>query len=348
MKDSTQINEVYHADCLDFLRSYTGPKIDLIYLDPPYFLEREFKLDAREQHTSFKKGWSDSDHDARMSQIIGSSTHPNMVNYLSWLHSRLEIAAEHLSDTGSIFLHIGSREAPYVGLLMDHVFGFKNWRSTITWQRSHPHNNMTKSLGNVSDMIFYYTKSNAFTFNLLYTAHDEKYLSNSFNNKDDVGNYALAPIIQERSRAGHFYSFNNFVPPNGWRVREPELIRLSKLGYIHWGTNRPYKKVYLHESQGALLQNIWSDIHNITRTELDKRHYPTQKPLALLERIISLASEPGDLVFDPFAGSGTTCVAAKKLGRSWLGCDISSDAIKVANHRLSLLDQDLTGESTLF
>lgn len=199
---------------------------------------------------------------------------------------------------------------------------------------------MTKSLGNVADFIYYYSKSSDFTFNLQYTAHDEKYLANSFNNKDERGNYALAPIIQERTRTGHFYEFNGITPPNGWRVKEVELERLESLGYIHWGANRPYKKVYLEETQGALMQNIWTDIYNITRTDLDKRHYPTQKPLKLLERIVALSSNEGDLIYDPFCGSGTTLVAAAKLGRKILGTDISADAIEIAARRLSILEEE--------
>ena len=104
---------------------------------------------------------------------------------------------------------------------------------------------------------------------------------------------------------------------------------------VHWGTNRAYKKVYLAEAMGAALQNIWSDIHNITRTEIDNRKYPTQKPVKLLERIVQLSSNVGDLVFDPFCGSGTTLLAAVKHGRSALGTDISDEAINIAKVRIA-------------
>jgi len=322
------------ADCLDFLRAYNGPSFDLVYLDPPFFLNREFKLEANLDNFKFQGGWT-KDHIHEIAEsIAGGSENLNLVNYLSWLCERLVLIHQHLAKTGSIFLHIGTREAPYVSILLDRIFGFSNWRSTITWQRSHPHNNMTKSVGNVSDFIFYFSKSEKYKFNLLYTAHDEKYLKNSFKNTDEKGPYALAPIIQERSREGHVYEFRGITPPYGWRVKQEELERLVEANYIHWGSNRPYKKVYLSETQGALLQNIWTDIHNITRTEIDSRKYPTQKPIKLLERIISLASNEGDLVYDPFCGSGTTLVAAKKLGRIFLGTDISADSIDLTNQRL--------------
>lgn len=333
-------------DCLDFLANYEGQKFDLVYLDPPFFLNREFKLEATSDKAKFQGGWTEQDIHKFAEEIVGASGPQNLVNYLSWLLIRIIEIHRHLAETGSIYLHIGTREAPYVSLLLDRVFGFNNWRSTITWQRSHPHNNMTKALGNVADFIYYYSKSSEFTFNLQYTPHDEKYLANSFNNKDEKGNYALAPIIQERSRQGHFYEFNGVTPPNGWRVKESELKRLSDLGYIHWGTNRPYKKVYREETQGALMQNIWTDIYNITRTDIDKRHYPTQKPLKLLERVIALSSNEGDLVYDPFCGSGTTLVAAAKLGREYLGTDISSDAIEVAAGRLAILKKEQEEQSS--
>jgi len=337
-KEGQELSGPVKADCLDFLSNYTGPKFDLIYLDPPFFLNREFKLEALKDNVRFQGGWTKEHIHELALQIVGDKESKNLVNYLSWLIERLVLLHEHLAESGSLFLHIGTREAPYVSLLLDRIFGFGNWRSTITWQRSHPHNNMTKSVGNVSDFIFYYSKSEKYSFNLQYTPHDEKYLKNSFRNSDEKGNYALAPIIQERSRDGHFYEFNGVTPPYGWRVKQQELEKMHEANQIHWGSNRPYKKIYLSETQGALLQNIWTDIHNITRTEVDARRYPTQKPIKLLERIVSMASNEGDLVFDPFCGSGTTLVAAKKLNRRFLGTDISEDSIQITNERLALVE----------
>lgn len=326
--------DIFQKDCLDFLADYDGPKFDLIYLDPPYFLSREFSLEAASNKLSFKGDWKDQEVHSLAESIAGATKNESLVKYLSWLYPRIELMHKHLSETGSFFLHIGTREAPYTNVLLDEIFGMKNWRSTITWQRSHPHNNMSKSLGNVSDFIFYYSKSNDYTFNLLHTPHDEVYLSNSFSNEDENGPYALAPVIQERSRKGHFYEYKGVTPPFGWRVRKESLENLDKEGRIHWGSNRAYKKVYLHEAKGAALQNIWSDIYNITRTEVDRRKYPTQKPLKLLERIIELASNEGDLVYDPFCGSGTTLVAAAKLKRRLVGNDISAEAVKLTTKRV--------------
>jgi site-specific DNA-methyltransferase (adenine-specific)/adenine-specific DNA-methyltransferase len=336
---SFELNQAHLGDCLDFLSKYNGPKFDLIYLDPPYFLSRDFSLEAKENSISFKGDWKNHEIDKLVQDIAGITNNTSLVKYLSWMYPRLKLMHQHLSDTGSFFLHIGTREGPYLNILLDEIFGMSNWRSTITWQRSHPHNNMKKSLGNVSDFIYYYTKSSKYTFNLLHTPHDEVYLTNSFSNEDERGPYALAPVIQERARKGFFYEYKNITPPNGWRIRIESLKALDEDGRIHWGSNRAYKKVYLDEAKGAALQNIWSDIYNITRTEVDSRKYPTQKPIKLLERIIELTTNSGDLVFDPFSGSGTTLVAGYSLGRKVLGTDISQDAIEITNGRIQKISE---------
>lgn len=321
------------GDCAEVL-----PRIeevfDLVYLDPPFFLGREFRLEANREDTSFQGSWDDGDPHEQVVRLLGNAVEPGMLQYLSWLYRRLEVIHACMSKSSSVFVHVGIREATYLTPLMDHLFGSKQWRSTITWQRSHPHNNVTRSLGNVSDFILYYTMGKQYTFNVQYTAHDEKYLRNSFRNQDERGYYALAPIIQERSRMGHMYSHRGYTPPNGWRVKEQKLLELDSQNLIHWGTGRPYKKIYKDEAMGAALQNIWTDVHNITRTEVDRRKYPTQKPLPLLERIIRMSSNEGDLVLDPFCGSGTTLVAAARTGRRFVGVDLNPDAVMVAKERL--------------
>lgn len=333
-----QVPELVRGDCLEVLSGGIPRKADLVYLDPPFFLNREFHLDVRRSDTRFKGDWLEQEVLDHISHISKLNSTKGLDAYLSWLYERLVAIKRSMTSDGSIFLHIGTREAPAVSLVLDELFGSSNWRSTITWQRSHPHNNVTRSLGNVSDFILYYSMSERFTFNVLHTPHDEKYLNNSFNNSDERGHYALAPIIQERARKGNLYEYNGYVPPNGWRVKKEELERLDREGRIHWGANRPYKKIYLEDAKGAPLQNIWTDLSNITRTEIDRRRYPTQKPLRLLERIVQMASNPGDLVLDPFCGSGTTLVAARSLGRDIFGIDISDDALKVAAERLAEVD----------
>ncbi len=323
---------VHQGECLDFLRQYEGPPFDLVYLDPPFFLDKKF------EHTigsdlSFRRGWDSESESASCSARLAPHN-DELRQYLEFLERRLRKVYEHLSPTGSFFLHIGQSEGAYLKCILDDIFGIKMYRTTITWQRSHPHNNVKFAVGGTSDFIYYYTKSDNFTFNLQYTPHDEVYLANCFHHEDENGPYALAPVLQEKSRRGHKYEINGFSPTYGWRIRLETYLAYEKAGRIHWGANRPYKKIYLHEAKGTPLQNIWTDVYNITRTEKDRRLYPTQKPEKLLERIVLMASKEGDLVFDPFCGSGTTIIAAERLGRSGLGVDVSPAAIEVAKVRL--------------
>lgn len=332
-------NKIFLGDNLQVLRDeISSNSVDLIYLDPPFFINRAFKLHAKDNTIGFQGDWQDSASTELTASITKGNANPKLAQFLSFLHARILELHRVLSPKGSLFLHIGPDEAPYVRLLLDAVFGMPNHRATITWQRSHPHNNVTSSLGNVSDLIYYFTKSNDFTFNLLHTEHDETYLANSFNNEDEKGRYALAPIIQEKSRKGNLYEYKGVTPPNGWRVKIETLKAFDAENLIHWGSNRPYKKIYLEGAKGAPLQTIWSDIYNITRTEIDKRHYPTQKPLKLLERIVALSSNEGDLVLDPFCGSGTTLVAAHMTGRQWIGIDANPEAVEIANQRLKMAE----------
>ena len=333
-----------HGDCLDVLRARGGRPFDLVYLDPPYFLDREFALEQGSK-VGFSGEW-EGHEDALYATIAADAGAPRLGAYLAWLDARLRAIREHMAATASILVHLGPRESAYARLVLDRVFGLESWRATITWQRSHPHNNLKRSLGNVSDHILYYTRSRRFTFHLQHTPHDETYLSNCFSHADEVGEYALAPIVQERSRKGHRYTFRGVTPPHGWRVRRETLQAYDEAGRIHWGKNRAYKKVYLHEAKGAPLQTIWTDVANITRTQQDRRRWPTQKPLALLERIVRMSSNPGDLVLDPFCGSGTTLVAAARLGRDAVGIDASQEALAVARARLDSPEAALQEEPT--
>lgn len=325
------------GDCLDRLATYAGPPFRLVYLDPPYFLEREFALEQGSK-VSFAGRWQ-AVPDGLYTALAAAAGAPRLAAYLAFLDERLRRVHELLAPDGSLFLHIAPREGAYVRLVLDRIFGLENWRATITWQRSHPKNNIKSALGHVSDHIYYYTRSNEFTFNVLHTPHDETYLANSFSQRDETGEYALAPIVQERSRKGHHFTYRDHTPPHGWRVRRETLEAYERAGLVHWGKNRPYKKIYLHEARGAPLQTIWTDLPNITRTARDRRRYPTQKPVALLERIVGLASDPGDLVLDPFCGSGTTLVAAQRLGRRSLGIDVEPEALRIARERLEPQDE---------
>jgi DNA modification methylase len=171
-----------------------------------------------------------------------------------------------------------------------------------------------------------------------YTQLDEKYRENSFNNQDEKGFYSLAPITGEKSRLGYVFEFNGMNPKYGWRKNKEDIERMHSEGLIHYGKNKPYKKTYLLESKGAPIQNIWSDIFPITRTEENKREYPTQKPIKLLERIILSSCPNGGKVLDPFGGSGTTLFASLKTNiPSYVKIiDKNPDAISIMNEGIKI------------
>lgn len=266
---------------------------DLIYLDPPFFTQRIHKMEKENGEVSFDDIWS------------------NIEEYNSWLKNVVESCWNKLSPQGILYSHNNFEMNAY--LLCGLPSNIKSkFMTNISWQRSHPHNNIKKSWGNIVDSILVFTKTKNNYFNVLYNELDEKYQNNSFNNKDDNGFYSLAPITGEKSRIGNIFEFNGITPKYGWRKSMQDIEEMHNNGLIHYGKNKPYKKMYLNESKGSPIQNIWTDISPITRTEENKREYPTQKPIKLLERIIISSCPKNGKVLDPFGGSGTTLLASIK------------------------------------
>ena len=218
----------------------------------------------------------------------------------------------------------------------------------IFWQKAHGKNTVKKKLGAVVDIIFM-ASGNKRKFNLVYVPLDDYYLENSYTQKDDRGFYALGAIKHDKTRKGHFYTVTNpktgdtYDVPYGWRFPEEEMLRMIAEDRIHFPKMKKatlYKKLYKHENKGKPLSDMWTDIHYITRTDQDKRYYPTQKPFKLLRRIIAISSDPGDWVLDPCAGSGTTGAAALSLGRHAYMIDINKDAEPIIEERLGKARDD--------
>jgi DNA modification methylase len=287
---------------------------DLIYLDPPFFTQRKHKIEKEGKEISFDDIWESEEE------------------YNEWLKNVFMESYNKLTPTGLIYSHNNFEMNSMLYSNLDKKIR-KRYVTNISWQRSHPHNNIKKSWGNIVDSIMVFSKTNKNYFNVQYNSLDEKYKNNSFNNKDDNGNYALAPITGEKSRVGYKFEYKGFNPTYGWRKTKEEIIKLDEIGYIHFGKNKPYKKIYDYESKGSPIQNIWTDIFPITRTEENKREYPTQKPIKLLERIIISSCPKGGKVLDPFGGSGTTLFASLKTRiPSYVKIiDINPDAIDIIN-----------------
>ena len=283
---------------------------DLIYMDPPFGLQRDFKmLEQDGEEKGFSDNWESFD------------------DYILWYADIINSAWNKLNKDGWMYLHNN-----FIGnaLVLSHVN--KNIRSAfytnISWKRSGPKNNIKNGWGNIVDSIMVLRKGNPY-FDVEYTNLDAKYEKNSFQNKDERGYYALAKTTGEKSRPGRKFQFKKYNPEYGWRVSEDMLIEMSNANLLHYGKNTIYKKIYLEDNKGVPVQNLWDDVYFISRSETNKRKYPTQKPLKLLERIIKSSCPKDGWVFDPFAGSGTTAIAAQFLGRNCITSDINPQAIQL-------------------
>ncbi len=259
-----------------------------------------------------------------------------LLAYLSYMVERLLPMKLILKPTGSIYLHGDPTASHYLKVMMDAIFGHENFRSEITWRRTSSHND-SKGFGQVRDIILSSSKTSARTWNPVYVPHDEKYMSDFYRHEDEKGRYRLHEIIRTASmgeRPNLVYEYKGYVPRWGWRMKPAKLRALDREGRLVWsGTGRPDRKTYL--SGGRPATNLWNDIDNLSGRARERMAYATQKPLALLERIIKTSSNEGDVVFDPFCGCATTLEAAHRLGRRWVGIDIAIHAVKrVAKVRL--------------
>ena len=299
------------------------------------------------------------------------NTQPRLLAYLSYMAERLLIMRRILKPTGSIYFHCDSTASHYVKALLDAVFGHSNFRSDITWRRNNPTGRGSKRYANNSDNILYYVNGNGFTWHSQFKPHSAGHLKSKYSNKDpDTGRrYSLgdlkgAGLTQgssslpwrgiDPSRTDSHWAIPNLALPQSAKSlsTQAKLDLLDTMGRIYWPPKGgiPRYKRYLDEMQGTPIDTIWDDIPPVNSQAKERMGYATQKPLALMERIISASSNPGDVVLDPFAGCATTIEAAHKLERQWIGIDIAIHAVKrVARvrlqERLGLIEgQDFTVE----
>lgn len=285
---------------------------DLIYMDPPFGLQRDFKmLEEDGTEKGFEDNWSSFD------------------DYVNWYADIINKGWNKLNKNGWMYLHNN-----FIGnaLVLSSVnLEIRNsFYTNISWKRSGPKNNIKNGWGNIVDSIMVIRKGNPY-FEVEYTDLDAKYEKNSFKNKDEKGYYALAKTTGEKSRPSRIFTFKGYNPQYGWRVSEDMLIEMDQNNLLHYGKNMIYKKIYLEDNKGVPVQNLWDDVYFISRSESNKRKYPTQKPLKLLERIIKSSCPQNGWVFDPFCGSGTTAIAAQLLNRNCVTCDINIQSIQLVN-----------------
>lgn len=363
-------NKLYFGDNLAILREHVPDEsVDLIYLDPPFNSKATYNVLFQEKNgtqsaaqiTAFEDTWHwgiETEEafqevvkqggkigtllDA-LRQFLGTN---DMMAYLTMMAIRLVELQRVLKLSGGIYLHCDPTASHYLKLLLDAVFGYRAYRNEVIWQRTSSHSD-AKKWAHVHDVLLYYCKGSHCTWNASYKLHDPEYVRKFYRHQDEKGIYRLHEIIRTASmgpRPNLVYEYKGYTPEWGWRMVREKLEELDSDGRIVWSkSGRPYRKQYLHEKKGAAVTSIWDDIPPISAHAKENLPYPTQKPEALLERIIMASSNEGDVVLDPFCGCGTAIAVAECLHRRWIGIDITHLAITLMRHRLhDSFDDDLT------
>jgi len=343
---------LYHGDNKDVLANLLANgfrgKVKLIYIDPPFDSGADY---VRSVQLRGAKGNVKIDgEDYTLGEQVQYSDIWANDNYLQFMYERLLLLRELMSDDATLYLHCDWRKHHHLRCLVDEVFGADNFVSEVIWKRTSAHSNTTqgnKSFGSINDVILVVGKSDQYTFNIQYTPYGGEYLK-KYNLMDEDGRkYQLFDITGPggAEKGNPYYELMGLK--RHWRFSQKNAEDLIKQGRIVQPKpgGMPRYKRYLDEMQGLPLQNIWEDISPVNSQALDRSGYPTQKPDSVLERIIKVSSNPGDLVLDCFVGSGTTAVVAQQLGRRWIGCDINKGAIQTTAKRIQELMQTQADEA---
>ncbi|MEU8172208.1 DNA methyltransferase [Microbispora hainanensis] len=357
-------NKLYYGDNLSVLREHIADEtVDLVYLDPPFNSNRSYNVLFKEksgeespaQIEAFDDTWAWS-HETEMlyiAMVTGSASNGvadaleamrklmgdnDMLAYIVMMTARLVELHRVLKPTGSLYLHCDPTASHYLKVILDAIFGPRNFRSEITWLRTSSHNDAKKWSPN-ADIILYYGKSDRVTWNPVHLPYDEQYIDSKYRYVDSRGRrYRLDNMTSPTPRPNMMYEWKGHAsPPNGWRYSRETMRRLDSEGRIWYPdstSKRPQLKRYLDEQPGVIAGNVWTDIPPINSRAAERLGYPTQKPLALLDRILAASSNPGDVVLDPFAGCGTSVDSAQKNGRRWIGIDITTLAVDLIDARL--------------
>ena len=353
-------NVLYYGDNLDVLRRHMKEEtVDLVYLDPPFKSDQNYNVlfaekngsQAAAQIKAFEDTWrwdqqaAKSFHEVvegggKVSQVMQAFRtfigETDMLAYLSMMAPRLVELRRVLKQSGSIYLHCDPTASHYLKLLMDAVFSPQNFGNEIIWKRTLPHGNVRQMFGRSHDIILFYSKSADSVWNRQYDAHRGEYLE-QFYRYTDPGTgriYRLVSCINPNpNRPNLTYEWNGVK--RVWKWTKERMQKAHDNGLLVYSkTGIPSYKNYLDEMKGTPMQDIWADIPPLMGSSQERLGYPTQKPEALLERIVRASSDEGHVVLDPFCGCGTTISVAQKLKRRWIGIDITHLAITLIKHRL--------------
>ena len=341
---------IFTGDNLDIMRGMNSETVDLIYLDPPFNSNKDYAapVGSKAAGAAFKDTWTLSDLDVAWMGLVADQepaiyklletarlTHgKGMQSYLCMMAVRLLEMRRVLKDTGSIYLHCDSTASHYLRLLMDAVYGSRNFRNEILWKRFNFHAD-AKRFGKVTDTLLFYSKTKSYVFNQQRTDFSQEYIKSKFTHVDDDGRRFRLSDLNPPGGRGPIYEFYGVTKP--WRFTEAKMRELDRQGRIYHRSRVAQLKRYLDELDGQAVHNIWSDISPINPRAKERVGYPTQKPLALLNRIIKASSNEGDVVLDPFAGCATSLIAAQAEGREWVGIDLSPKAVELVEQRIDAL-----------
>jgi len=357
-------NLLYYGDNLDVLRRYVKDEsVDLVYLDPPFNSSRDYNAFFAEQDgtraaaqiKAFKDTWRwDQSAAAAYHEFVTSKAvsdrakraliafrdllgDNDMLAYLAMMAPRLVELRRVLKPTGSLYLHCDPTASHYLKLLLDSVFGPDNYGNEIVWKRFSSKNDSLR-YGKNHDSIFFYTKTQQFLWNAQFVPFEADYVSENYRYVEpETGRrYRLSDLTANKAGGDVDYEWHGVKPYKGrhWAFSRENMDKFLAQGRIVFRrTGMPVFKRFLDEMPGVPLQDIWTDVR-LHAGSKERLGYPTQKPLALLERIIRASSNEGDTVLDPFCGCGTTVAAAQKLNRRWVGIDITHLAIALIKVRM--------------
>ena len=345
---------IWTGDNLDVMRGMNSDCVDLIYLDPPFNSGKEWSapIGSEAAGAAFKDTWSLSDvnlvehgaikeKNAALHAVIGAAglAHGKpMQSYLIYMGIRMLEMKRVLKPAGSVYLHCDDTAGAWLKAMMDAVLGAGSMRAQIVWRRYGSHNDAS-GYGRVHDTLLFYAKDGAGVWNGSRRELDPDYVAKTYRHDDGDGRglYRTAPLhTGGLTGGGYGYEFRGHT--RVWRYPETRMHELDadrRIRQARGGAGVPERKVYLSESTGRPVPNLWDDIPALAGNHAERIGYPTQKPLALLERIVAASSNEGDMVLDPFCGCATACVAAEKLDRQWAGIDVSPLAYSLVQQRLA-------------
>ena len=335
-------NLVMHGECLStcaYLKEQ-GIEVDLVYIDPPFASGADYakKIYIR-RNPLVQKAIAEAEQtlDNSEMQAFEEKMYGDIWDkerYLNWMYENLMAIKSVMSDTASIYVHLDYHIGHYVKILMDEIFGEQNFRNEIIWKRSTAHNDST-GFANLHDTIFYYTKSSELFFDIPMVSYSQEYIERYYNKQDEDGRKYLDRDLSAKGLKGSGYSYSWKGKDGYWRCPVTTMERLEKEGRIYYTSNgTPRYKQYLDEMEGVPAQDLWVDIYAVNSQAEERVDYSTQKPEALLERIIKASSNEGMLVADFFGGSGVTAAVAHKLGRRFIHNDVNINSIQTARDRL--------------